>query len=79
MKTLKSKFLSALSIGIHDGLTEEKKLALRIAAMDAYWSLVAMSFYAVYSFHHSLYPAAWIHLVVFSVTIFGTYLLSWSL
>lgn len=72
MLKLKILFWSAFSIGIHDGLSEEKKLALRIALMDAYWSLVAMSFYTVYSFQNNLFPAAYIHLACFTLTILGT-------
>lgn len=76
MSKLKSLLWSAFSIGIHDGLSEEKKLALRIALMDAYWSLVAMSFYTFYSFHNNLFPAFYIHCACFALTIFGTFLLS---
>lgn len=67
-------FLKSISLGIHEGLSEDKKLAIRISVADAYWSLVAMGFYFVYSIHHSLYPAAWIHLACFCLTLFGTFL-----
>lgn len=75
MFKLKSLLLVAFSIGIHDGLSEEKKFALRVALMDAYWSLVAMIFYTVYSFQNNLFPAFYIHLVCFALTILGTFLL----
>lgn len=75
MSKLKSFIWAVFSIGIHDGLSEEKKLALRIALMDAYWSLVAMSFYTIYSIQNNLFPAAYIHLGCFALTIFGTILI----
>lgn len=77
MNKLRSLFLNSVSVGIHDGLSEEKKLALRIALLDAYWSLIAMSFYTVYSFQNRLFPAFYIHLACFALTIFGTILLGY--
>lgn len=71
MNKVKSLFLNAISIGIHDGLSEEKKLALRIAVVDAYWSFVAMIFYTVYSFHNQILPGAYIHLMCFFATLAG--------
>lgn len=75
---LKRMFLNAISLGIDEGLSEDKKLAIRISVADAYWSLVAMGFYFVYSLHYSLYPAAWIHLACFCLTLFGTFLFKYK-
>lgn len=75
MEKLKLLFIEAISIGIHNGISEEKKFSLRIAAVDAYWSMLAIGFYSVYSFHNKLFPAAWIHTGMFLMLIIGTYLL----
>lgn len=75
MLKLRSFLTNVLSLGVHTGLSEAKKFAIRIATFDGIGSAIAMFFYVVYSFENNLYPLAYVHLTCLSLVLFGMYLL----
>lgn len=46
---MKAQFIRAISIGIKRDLSESKKLAIQIATLDSYWTLVVTTFYIFFS------------------------------
>ena len=75
MSHLQSIFLRALSIGLHSGLSEGKKFALKVATLDAYWSATVMFFYVFYSFENNLGNIAYVHLFSLSMILLGIVLI----
>lgn len=76
MQKINKAVTRALSIGVHRELSEVKKLAIQIATLDGYWSLVVISFYVI----QALVARPLSHLLMHGgsllVTIFGLWLIS---
>lgn len=72
---IKHYFLRALSIGVHSDLSEGKKLAVQIATLDGYWTVVVTFFYVLYAFYRGVFPLFEVHLAGFVLTLLGIWLL----
>lgn len=57
---IKDPIIRAISIGVHPGLSEGKKLAIQIATLDAYWTFLTYSFYLGYAIYNNIYPLVYI-------------------
>lgn len=75
MLKLKALFNRSLSFGVHSGLSEAKKFAIKIATFDAIGSVLAMFFYVLYSFENNLFPLAYVHLTCLLLVLLGLLLL----
>lgn len=75
MQKLRSFLTNLLSFGVHTGLSEAKKFAIRIATFDAIGSAIAMFFYVLYSYENQLFPLFYVHLSCLCLVLFGMYLI----
>lgn len=74
MPNFKNLLAQAISIGVHNGLSESKKLAIQIATLDGYWSLFVILFYVLHSMVNGHSKLLMLHTSCFLLTIFGIWL-----
>lgn len=63
MNKIKAFFTKVLSLGFHPELEEGKKFALQVSTLDAYWSIIAFTFYSIYTYAHEQYPLFYFHVL----------------
>src|SRR5690606_15073198 len=62
---LKDLFIKAVSIAVHAGLSEGKKMAIQVATVDTYWSLTVISFYVIDGIARWQWPFTFLHIFCF--------------
>ncbi|MFL5784856.1 MAG: sensor histidine kinase [Bacteriovoracaceae bacterium] len=73
MRALKSYFVRAISIGVHPLLNEERKLAVQLSTLDAYWTFLTIFAYFIFTVREDHYPLYLIHVAALLLVATGIY------
>ena len=73
---MKSAIMWAVSVGVHDDLSESKRVAIQLGTLDAYWSFTCIACYFFIALYFKTYPIAMVHLFSLVLLPFSLWLLS---
>jgi hypothetical protein len=73
---MKPAIIRALSIGVHEDLSESKRVAIQLGTLDAYWSFTCMACYFVFALYFKTYPIATVHFSSLCLLVFSLWLLT---
>ncbi|MES2525565.1 MAG: HAMP domain-containing sensor histidine kinase [Bdellovibrionota bacterium] len=73
MHALKAYFVRAISVGVHQQLSEEKKLAIQLSTLDGYWTFLAIFSYFLITIFDGRYPLYLFHGAALVLVAAGVY------